>query len=188
MEIIIKDIPEEGVHLHLDSHTNPEFRQILSDSLEKTYCEADAGNAEINLLRTGPNVDCQGEVLCEYHPECGRCLKVFDARLEVPFHLTLAPLYESDRQLKLEQKEEVELVMEDLEFAYYEGDRFNLGNIIREQVLLAFPLQPLCDAACKGLCQRCGKDWNEGPCDCQDRQEDSRWAQLKALKSKVLKD
>ena len=184
MEIIIKEIPEEGMQLHLDSKKDGWFRQAISDSLSDLYKTGDKGEGEFELLRIGVNVDCSGVVDCDCHPTCCRCLKVFPSHMEVPIHLTLAPLYESERQLKLEQKDEVALVKDDLEFSYYEGDDFNLGGIIREQVILALPLQTLCKKNCKGLCQRCGKDLNEGPCDCKQEQADPRWRPLKAFKAK----
>src|SRR3989344_4322101 len=158
MEIIIKEIPEEGMQLHLDSKKDGWFRQALSDSLSDLYKTGDKGEGEFALLRIGVNVDCSGGGDCDCHPTCCRCLKVFPSHMEVPIHLTLAPLYE--------------------------GDDFNLGGIIREQVILALPLQTLCKKNCKGLCQRCGKDLNEGPCDCKQEQADPRWRPLKAFKAK----
>ena len=38
----------------------------------------------------------------------------------------------------------------------------------------------LCREDCKGLCFRCGKDLNEGPCGCQ-AEADPRLAVLKTL-------
>ena len=37
---------------------------------------------------------------------------------------------------------------------------------IREAVLLALPLNPLCREDCPGLCPRCGKPFGNGDCDC----------------------
>jgi uncharacterized protein len=55
---------------------------------------------------------------------------------------------------------------DDFEFSFYEGDRFDLSEIVREQIALARPMKTLCKADCAGLCQRCGKDLNLGPCPC----------------------
>lgn len=182
MNIIIKDIPEEGRELSLDAAKDGWFRGVLTQALPEMYHPEDEGKALFNLMRTGANVDCRGDVACVYHPVCSRCLKIFKNRLDVPVHLTLAPLYESERQLKLEDKDEVALIKEDLEFAFYEGETFSLSDIIREQIILAIPLQPLCKTSCKGLCQQCGKDLNEGPCGCSPNHEDPRWRPLKSLK------
>lgn len=182
MEIFIKDIPEEGRNLHFDSETESWFQNILTDSLAEACRKEDRGTADFHLLRTGQNVDCWGQVSCGCHPVCSRCLKVFKKHLDVPIHLTLAPLFESERQLKMEHRDEVELVKEDLEFTFYEGESFDLGAIIREQLILEIPMQLLCKEDCKGLCQTCGKNLNEGPCQCKTAHADARWTPLKKFK------
>ncbi|MBI4124783.1 MAG: DUF177 domain-containing protein [Deltaproteobacteria bacterium] len=182
MEIIVKDIPEEGLELDFDAGRTPWFLQVLRDALGKQHAKEDRAQGHLSLLRIGENIDCEGRVECDCHPTCCRCLKVFHHHLDVPVHQILAPLYESERQLKLEQKEEVELVKEDLEFAYYENDRFDLGDMVREQIILSLPLQPLCQEACKGLCPVCGKNLNEGPCQCKARDVQTRRIPLKAFK------
>lgn len=42
----------------------------------------------------------------------------------------------------------------------------DLDPDIREEIILDMPLQPLCGPECKGLCQKCGKNKNEGGCTC----------------------
>lgn len=37
---------------------------------------------------------------------------------------------------------------------------------IREELILDYPLKPLCKPDCKGLCPKCGKNLNEGDCNC----------------------
>jgi uncharacterized protein len=49
---------------------------------------------------------------------------------------------------------------------FYQGDHIDLGPMLREHIILASPMQPLCRDNCAGLCARCGKDLNEGPCQC----------------------
>lgn len=59
----------------------------------------------------------------------------------------------------------------------------DLDATIREELILAVPTYVLCREECRGLCARCGKDLNEGPCDCR-RDPDPRWAALEALRSR----
>ncbi|HUO52923.1 MAG TPA: DUF177 domain-containing protein [Gemmatimonadaceae bacterium] len=54
----------------------------------------------------------------------------------------------------------------------------DLRPAVREQWLLAAPEFALCREDCKGLCPRCGADWNAGPCDCAP-ETDSRWDALR---------
>lgn len=37
---------------------------------------------------------------------------------------------------------------------------------IREEIILDYPLNPLCKPDCKGLCPQCGQNLNEGSCCC----------------------
>jgi uncharacterized protein len=37
---------------------------------------------------------------------------------------------------------------------------------IREAIILDYPIKPLCSLNCKGLCVKCGKNKNEGGCNC----------------------
>jgi len=38
---------------------------------------------------------------------------------------------------------------------------------IREELMVNYPLKPLCKEACLGICQACGQDLNTGPCKCK---------------------
>lgn len=42
----------------------------------------------------------------------------------------------------------------------------DLNPSIREEVILDYPIKPLCKIDCKGLCVKCGKNKNEGGCSC----------------------
>ena len=52
------------------------------------------------------------------------------------------------------------------EIGFYE-DGLELEDILREQVLLALPMQRVCSETCKGFCPVCGKNRNETACDCE---------------------
>ncbi|PIQ85786.1 MAG: hypothetical protein COV73_05440 [Candidatus Omnitrophica bacterium CG11_big_fil_rev_8_21_14_0_20_43_6] len=42
----------------------------------------------------------------------------------------------------------------------------DLNPQIREEIILDYPIKPLCSLNCKGLCLKCGKNKNEGGCNC----------------------
>jgi uncharacterized protein len=42
----------------------------------------------------------------------------------------------------------------------------NLEPDIREEIIIDYPLKPLCKPDCKGLCPKCGRNLNEGNCSC----------------------
>jgi len=54
-----------------------------------------------------------------------------------------------------------------LSFPLDSGATFiDLNPDIREEVMLDYPMKPLCKPDCKGLCVKCGKNKNQGGCNC----------------------
>lgn len=60
-----------------------------------------------------------------------------------------------------------------------DSPEINLAGLVWEEFLLCLPIKPLCQTDCKGLCPECGKNWNEGPCQCTVETIDPRLAALK---------
>jgi len=184
MEILIDDIPEEGLTIHADSKADHWLLDVLKTAIGKRFTDKDKAKLSVTFIKYDENVDVTGELDVVSHPACDRCLKTYKEDETVPFHLLMAPLYESRRQ-QVEEEEggfEKELVRDDMEFSYYEGDRVDLNEIVKEQILLAEPFKHICKDNCKGICQKCGKDLNEGPCGCKEERRDKRWEALKDFK------
>ncbi len=57
----------------------------------------------------------------------------------------------------------------------------DLTEEIRESILLAFPVYPVCRAGCRGLCPQCGANRNRNPCRCKPPPDDARWNALSGL-------
>lgn len=47
-----------------------------------------------------------------------------------------------------------------------ENVKLDLDELISEEIQLFLPAKMLCSDDCKGLCQKCGKNLNEGKCEC----------------------
>ena len=47
----------------------------------------------------------------------------------------------------------------------------NMDSDIREEIMLDYPIQSLCKPTCEGLCPVCGKNLNEGVCNCKSHLE-----------------
>jgi len=61
-------------------------------------------------------------------------------------------------------------------------DFVDLTANIREDIILELPQRALCQEDCRGLCPLCGKNLNDGPCQCRPKHEDLRWGALDQLK------
>ena len=111
-----------------------------------------------------------GRVSTCIHGTCDRCAAEFDRDVEFPIQVVLVD------ELANEENED--------EWVFHlEGDSADLDDIIRTVFVLNMDSKILCRPDCKGLCFRCGKNLNEGPCNCQ-KELDSRFAALKQLLEK----
>ena len=63
----------------------------------------------------------------------------------------------------------------------FTGDKLDLSLAISEFIMINLPVQILCTAKCKGLCEVCGKDLNSGKCKCK-RESSNAFAVLKDIK------
>jgi uncharacterized protein len=66
------------------------------------------------------------------------------------------------------------------EIAQLEDEFVDFEPVLRDAVVLALPLQPVCQDACLGLCAICGARLNDDP-EHQHDQVDPRWAALGEL-------
>jgi len=171
MKIKIHEIGPEGLALRLPFEPSW-FRPALADvDLELA---PGGGGAEVTLEKVDDNVLVRGAMRGSVIVPCARCLARAEIDLAAPIRMT----YSREAEVR---EAEVEITDDDVDFAVYDGETINLGELFREQILLAIPMTPLCRTECKGLCSQCGKDLNEGPCSCQ-RPPDPRFAALKGLK------
>jgi uncharacterized protein len=51
---------------------------------------------------------------------------------------------------------------------FHDGRTLDLGEGVRETLLVELPMAPHCREDCKGLCPHCGANLNNGPCACGD--------------------
>ena len=115
------------------------------------------------LMMTGSITTC-------IHGICDRCASEFDRDIDFPIDVVLVT------ELANEENED--------EWVFpLEGDSADLDDIVRTVFVLNLDSKLLCDEDCKGLCCRCGKNLNDGPCSCQ-KELDPRFAALKQLLEK----
>lgn len=179
-EICIEDIPAEG--LAIDATEADEwFLELLGEATGGVLSAGDRAALHVTATRVEGTVTLGGELEFDAHSTCDRCLKSYAEHQRLLLRTVLAPLSDGSRPGKGKEELEADLVLEDLDFAFYEGDRFDLAQIVREQAMLAQPMKHLCSEGCRGLCQHCGKDLNEGPCRCPEKITSPRWNVLKGV-------
>jgi uncharacterized protein len=133
------------------------------------------GQAEL-LAHSDGELRVQGRYKVELTAECDRCLGRARFPMDARFDLFYRPASDIARE------EEVAIDEGEAEIGFYEGEGLELEEILREQILLALPIQKVCSEACKGICPVCGKNRNETECACKVENADDRWGALRDLR------
>lgn len=128
---------------------------------------------QVDISNTGDALLVTGTVEGVAKTACARCLDEFS------FEVT----GDIEGYFLLDSEKDAPEDMDDDEFDVLPADKvIDLEPLITAALLLEFPLIPLCDEDCKGLCARCGANLNEGPCDCAPADDDTPPNPFAALK------
>jgi uncharacterized protein len=74
--------------------------------------------------------------------------------------------------------------MVEINYIHKDTEKIDISEDVRDYAMLAVPMKKLCNENCLGLCYRCGKNLNEGKCNCSKEEIDPRWEPLLKLKNK----
>jgi uncharacterized protein len=122
----------------------------------------------LQLWRTTEGIWVRGRLAAGVDLQCVRCLascaQVVEIDLDERFEFPPIPASEADQVYPIEADHHIDL-----------------APALRELVIVSTPMHALCREDCAGLCPVCGKDLNDGPCDCEVDDVDPRMAALKAL-------
>lgn len=141
----------------------PIFNNI-GEKLEFDY-EMDLSALEISSLYPFPKpvkisgcvfnragvVQLQAQVELEFDAPCDLCAQQTVTPLTIPVSHVLVT--------SLNNEENDELIL-------LESFRFDLDQLVTEDILLSLPSRHLCKEDCKGICQYCGKNLNHDSCNC----------------------
>jgi uncharacterized protein len=130
------------------------------------------------LLSSVEEIRLRGTLATEMEGDCERCLEPAVAPVRWSFDLFYRPAED------VSSAGEISLKEGEVEIGFYDGDGLDLKEVLREQVLLAMPMQHLCREDCRGLCPQCGANRNLVACSCAPEVVDERWAALRRLSAK----
>ena len=129
-----------------------------------------------SMLRTQRSILVKCSLNTEVELTCNRCLGKFRQPLKIRFEEEFFPTLDIQSDAPLPQPEEASA------FTIDEQHILDLTEPIRQYSVLAIPMKVLCKKDCSGLCPTCGKNLNEGKCDCPTQDIDPRWSKLAELK------
>lgn len=178
LEIDVAKIPPEGteVNAELEAHA-------LHLEGEGSFVLQAGGGLRCRVERGEEDtVHVFGHLGAQLGLECHRCLEPFSLPVEMDLDLYYLPHREGTSPEE-EDEQDVELSDRDMVVAYYRGERVDLGEMVREQLLLSIPMKRVCRSDCRGLCPICGTNRNQAPCECRP-EPDLRLAPLRDILKK----
>ena len=143
--------------------------ELETDGLDFPSVKAYAAKprAEGRVYNEAGVLHLEGLLTAELICVCDRCGAEFESRKET----------ELDAVIVEEENEEYP------EYFVLDGYEIDLDEILSTCLILDMETKFLCSEDCKGLCSRCGKNLNLGPCGCR-KQTDPRFAVLEQLLDK----
>jgi uncharacterized protein len=131
--------------------------------------------------RAGEEIRIAGNLTGTMESNCSRCLEPARYEIQKTFDLFFR---ERDENL-FDEDQDVELTEEDTRTAFFTGTQLAIGDVLREQVVLALPMKALCRVDCKGLCPVCGTNWNQNTCSCSGEVFSPHMEKLLEIKRKL---
>ncbi|MEU6991304.1 YceD family protein [Streptomyces sp. NPDC046465] len=132
---------------------------------------------EVRLESVMEGVLVTGTARATAEGECVRCLEPLGLELDADFQEMFSYPDADDRGRSAEPADDAE---EDEGRLYLEDGMFDLEPVLRDAVVLALPMQPVCQDDCPGLCSQCGVRLADDP-DHHHDAVDIRWAALQGL-------
>ena len=120
----------------------------------------------ITITRTAQGLLAQVKLRAKITTECMRCLEPFELQLSTNF----IELYAFNKSS-----------VTDSGLILPETGQIDFSPLVREYLVLAIPIKPLCKLDCKGLCPVCGENQNERICNHEDDSIDPRLSILRSL-------
>jgi len=181
MKLYLRDISEDSKELEISGED--EWIQTLIRSLdEKDPDEIQLSVPRPRAARKAKKKDFEGIVRTQklenvylitgnisthFSLICSRCTLEFD----YPAEFELIRAFSQDSVLTDDGKSE--------EIVFLPNNFIDLSEVLLEHLRLTLPLSPLCKQSCKGICQNCGTDLNQGRCACRETNTHNPFSVLK---------
>ncbi|MHC0433350.1 YceD family protein [Streptomyces sp. O3] len=140
--------------------------------------EGEPVELELRLESVMEGVLVTGTARARVEGECVRCLEPLERELVADFQ-EMFSYPDADDRGRSKQAEPGDDA-EDEDMTPLEDGMFDLEPVLRDAVVLALPMQPVCQDDCPGLCSQCGARLADDP-DHHHDAVDIRWAALQGL-------
>ncbi len=163
---------------HVGATRHYQLQEDISD-LDETLKPLSDLVGKVDLIRTNDGILVRADLRTSVELTCSRCLIPFATPVHFQIDEEFLPTIDVMTGARLPQTDDAD------EATQIDSNHIlDLSEIVRQDLTLALPLVPLCRNNCQGLCPNCGKNWNEGDCECEEDEIDPRFAVLKQLLDK----
>jgi len=114
---------------------------------------------DVRVCLVGERVIVEGTLRSRVSLECSRCLEGFERPLEAEVALDYREGTEPEKDGETVRDDEVGV-------SRFTPPYIDMGEDLRQILLLEVPAYPVCRDDCRGLCPSCGANRNEGACGC----------------------
>lgn len=143
MKVNINQIPAEGLSL------TEKVEASALDLETETVKFSGPISIRAGFTRVTNVVSVEASLEATMRMSCSRCLEEFDA----PYSKDVRLNYRVGGDSPQQGAGRPDLTIE-------------IDDDVRGEMILDYPIRPLCKPDCKGLCPKCGKNLNEGGCSC----------------------
>ncbi len=112
----------------------------------------------------GDSINLVCRVHCPVTYVCDRCNTPYGDSLDIEFEETLK------KESVFENRDD-----SDPDIVFFTGNSVEMDSIVYKNIFMNIPTKKLCNPECKGLCGKCGKNLNDGVCECDTRETDPRF-------------
>ena len=164
--IPVHDLDAAGKLVHLPVRASW-LRGALEGTTVAPAADAD-GTLEVRVSKSGNDVVVRGTLAAELTVPCARCLEPSRVTVREPISAlavearTAGPATHSHKKA---DDDEDDQALDDADMLAYDGETVVLDDLVRDELLLAIPMIPLCSEACPGISADPSKDADDAGID-----------------------
>ncbi len=154
-------------HSDIDKELPVEMEEISFDGRIFPIAESERLSIHVEHIK-GKELRIAGKGSVTVEIPCDRCLEPVREKLFLDFikHVDLS-VPDGEQAERLDETN------------YIDGYTLDVDQLVRNEMIIGWPTKILCSEDCKGICNTCGQNLNQGTCNCEDTGLDPRMSVIR---------